>query len=121
MFLTLLFLLIQAALYFHARNLAGTAAQEATAIASELGRSNQEAQSAGIDEANAYLDSSRLWQGRPAVTVTFLDSGGTVEAEVSGTVRSVLPFASVLPRALRFEVTERSERTVEMFRPTGTE
>lgn len=117
-FLALLFVLIQASLYFHARNVASTAAQEAAAIASEYGQTQDIARAAGEAEGQKYMN-SRVWRGgTDDVTVEFLPGGGAVEAEAGGQVQHVMPFLNILSD---LEINEVSQRPVECFRPQGAE
>lgn len=114
-FLTLLFLLIQASLYYHARNVASTAAQEAAAIASEYGRTADLAQAAGEAEGMQYME-SQVWQGSGDVNVGFVQGGDAVQATAGGTVQNVFPFVNLLPD---LEINEVSQRPVERFVPPG--
>lgn len=116
-FLTLLFLLVQASLYFHARNVASTAAQEAAAIASEYGRTPEAAQAAGETEGMEYMG-SQVWSGTGDVNVSFVEGGEAVQATADGTVQNVIPFFDVLPT---LTINEVSQRSVECFRPVGVE
>lgn len=123
-FLTMLLLVVQAGLYYHARNLASTAAQEGVAISSELGRDLSDGQA----EAQHYLDNaSGLWDATPNVDAHWVDGNGNpvltasgaqaVEVEVGGTVQSVVPFADIIPTFINLTVNENSQRPVERFRP----
>lgn len=121
-FLTLLFVVIQAGLYFHARNVASTAAQEAAAVASEYGQTQATARALGEGEGQRYMD-SQVWQGSGDVNVDFLP-GSEVQATAGGKVQSVVPFLDLFPglsRLSNLEINEESQRPVECFRPQGVD
>jgi Flp pilus assembly protein TadG len=111
-FLVLLFLLVQAGLFFHARNLARVAAQEAALVASVEGGNAE----SGRLEALKYLEGapSSLWQDLQSPEVS--RGVDTTRAEVRGTVQSVVPFSDIAP-VLTLSVHEVSERPTERFVP----
>ena len=86
-FMTLLMVIVQAAVYFHAEHIAAAAAAEATATAGVDGGSGED----GRTEANRILSATASgFLLHPTVEVTRVQTLATVR--VSGRVVSLLPF-----------------------------
>lgn len=108
--LVLVFTIVQAGLWFHARNLAQAAAQEgATAAASYTSTPT-----AGIARARAFI-SEQAGDSLTATTVTTAGTTATlVRVEVTGRALSILPGVSGMT------VTQTAFVPVERFASDGT-
>ncbi|MFF9569953.1 TadE family protein [Streptomyces sp. NPDC014685] len=101
--LTLVFTVIEGALYFHARSVAARAAQ----VGVDAGRSYDAGPDDGAAAARAFL--ARTGNSVEGSRVT-VDSGGSqIAVTVTGTVSSLVP-------GLEFTVRQRAQAPVEEFR-----
>jgi Flp pilus assembly protein TadG len=101
--LLLVFIVIEGALYFHARSVAARAAQ----VGVDAGRSYDAAPDDGAAAARTFLARAGNSVENPGVAVQ--SGGGQIAVTVTGHVSSLVP-------GLEFEVRQRAQAPVEEFR-----
>lgn len=116
--MSMILLIIQFGIYFHASNVAGAAAQEGAGSAAVLATDDNGARLAhGQSEANEFIDvmAGNLLTN-PSVEPSLVDGGEAVRISVTAEVVDIFAVPGVDMDLL---VTETAENVIEDFRPAN--
>jgi Flp pilus assembly protein TadG len=113
-----LVLLVQGALYLHARNVVTAAAREGAHAAAMEHTSAESAVGDGQSRAAAIVAAGLGSYGRNIVVLTALEDGGNVVVDIIGTF-PLLTFGQGGEAHLSLPLTARARAQREFFRPRG--